>query len=924
MRAELRRRAVAAAVVVLPAIGLSAAQGPAGAVGADHHGAIVAESPRGNTPHIMDGTVLAITQVGNRIVVGGTFTSVSPSGSFTDTSDDLARRGLFAFNATTGRIDTTFDPGVDGEVRSLDTDGTHVFASGAFASVNGDPGIKRLVKLDMTGTPVPAFEAVPNAVANEVVVRGSRVYIGGGFTSVRSRGVTYQLDRLAVLDAVAGTPDPAAMDFDFSGVYDPANGDPGSTNVKRFDVTSNGTKLVAVGNFTTISGQTRNQLAVFDVGGPTASLTSFATNRFDRAHSVCTYVVDTPMRDVDFSPDGTFFVVTTTGAYGGGAWASSLCDTSTRWESNETTNDPTWIAYTGGDTTFGVAVTDAVVYLGGHMRWQNNPFQDNQAGPGAVAREGIAALDAVNGIPLSWNPGRERGEGAQALFATSEGLWVGSDTTWFNGQRRGRIAFVPTTGGGKMPCVAQARLPNSLYGFPANQGAGGYVKRAVDATGAPIAPATTVDSATDWSQLRGAFEINGALYYGMSDNAVYKRSFDEQTGELGAPWPLDLHDDPDDGGRIPWPIAAMTGMFYDPDTHHIYYTVAGDARLFAVGFSPESEIVGALPVAADAGSVSFANAAGLTLADGRIFYGSTDGTLRSVPFAGGRVTGAPSVVSTDGSWTFRGLFVPNGGAGPCVDPVAHGDVLHTTPGTAVNLAAPGVLVNDWDPQAGSELVVADVSPPGHGVATVSGDGELHYAPDAGFTGWDSFTYRAVDAQGHLSAPATVWIFVGTPAAPPVGPAPGVTPRIVIAEGRGLKAGADGRSGTFPVSFSAAPGVTVTATSSNHKLVRPRAIKIKPVADGSALVTITTNRKAQGRRAVVTLVAANGALRSTVTITVIVGTGRADRLKGTSGADLLVGLAGVDRLTGRAGRDVLAGGGGADRLVSGPGADAVRN
>ena len=106
-----------------------------------------------------------------------------------------------------------------------------------------------------------------------------------------------------------------------------------------------------------------------------------------------------------------------------------------------------------------------------------------------------------------------------------------------------------------MPCVAPSRLPNSLYGFPVNVGAGTYVKRPVGASGAPTGAAVAVDSATDWSQMRGAFEINGVLYYGMSDNAVYKRSFDEETGALGAPSVLDLNDDPDDGagsrGRSP-------------------------------------------------------------------------------------------------------------------------------------------------------------------------------------------------------------------------------------------------------------------------------------------------------------------------------------------------------------------------------------
>jgi hypothetical protein len=70
--------------------------------------------------------------------------------------------------------------------------------------------------------------------------------------------------------------------------------------------------------------------------------------------------------------------------------------------------------------------------------------------------------------------------------------------------------------------------------------------------------------------------------------------------------------------------------------------------------------VGAQTFTADAGGVSFASAAGMTLASGRILYGSTtDGALRSVPFGGGRVTGPPAVVSADGTWAYRAIVVPN-------------------------------------------------------------------------------------------------------------------------------------------------------------------------------------------------------------------------------------------------------------------------
>jgi hypothetical protein len=160
--------------------------------------------------------------------------------------------------------------------------------------------------------------------------------------------------------------------------------------------------------------------------------------------------------------------------------------------------------------------------------------------------------------------------------------------------------------------------------------------------------------------VRGAFLLNGNVYYGLNTGTFNRRTFDKVTGATGGQVAVNLHPDPDNGAQIPFAISTMTGMFYDTTLHRIYYTISGDSRLYYRYFTPESEIVGAQTFQANAGGINFSTAAGLTFASGRIFYGSSsDGALRSAPFSGGQVTGGPTVVSNDGTWRYRAIFVPN-------------------------------------------------------------------------------------------------------------------------------------------------------------------------------------------------------------------------------------------------------------------------
>ena len=122
-----------------------------------------------------------------------------------------------------------------------------------------------------------------------------------------------------------------------------------------------------------------------------------------------------------------------------------MCDAAARFETaNVSANAaPTWINWTGGDSLFSVAITGPAVYVGGHQRWLDNPQGFDSAGPGAVSRPGIGAINPVTGRALAWNPTKSRNHGTMVLYATPQGLWVGSDGEEFGHEDHAGIGFAP-------------------------------------------------------------------------------------------------------------------------------------------------------------------------------------------------------------------------------------------------------------------------------------------------------------------------------------------------------------------------------------------------------------------------------------------------------------------------------------------------
>ncbi|MEV8637681.1 delta-60 repeat domain-containing protein [Streptosporangium sp. NPDC051023] len=413
---------VAAMILVPPWAATAAAAGPV------KHDRVVSADPVDTTPHVLNGIVDAIALVGGTVVVGGSFDQVSDAAGTTT----MERSNLFAYDLATGRVLPGFAPYLDGPVRALaaGADGT-VYAGGEFTET-GESGseTRGLVRLRLSdGSPVPGFDAQAyGGVVTALAQLGPFLYVGGDFTRIGDARRT----ALARLDAGSGAVDPGFA-------IEP--GEPRGRRLRINAMALSGDRLAVGGDFTTLDGLSRPQLGLVDVGARPAKVASWRTSTYA---AKCRDVFPSYVRGLDFAPDGTYLAVVTTGGPEG---PGKPCDTAARFETRPRGSlaevRPTWVNHTGGDSLYAVAATGAAVYVGGHQRWLDNPRGRDSAGPGAVPRPGIGAIDPRTGKALPWNPTRDRGIGVKAFLAHHGGLLVGSDTTRLGHEYHARVGMFP-------------------------------------------------------------------------------------------------------------------------------------------------------------------------------------------------------------------------------------------------------------------------------------------------------------------------------------------------------------------------------------------------------------------------------------------------------------------------------------------------
>jgi hypothetical protein len=437
---------------------------------------------------------------GDLLYIGGQFSQI---GGF-------ARNCLAALDLTTETI-TSWDPNVtesswNSRVTSLVRNNNTVYAGGNFTQVGGQPR-NFLAAIDATTGAATAWNPDPNYAVWALATAGTTVYAGGGFTSFNGEARNH----LAALDLLTG--EPTAWDPNVNGTAVRAMalysntlyigglfsqvGGQTRNNAAAVDITSgevngwnpdsnnwvealatNGVVVFAGGAFVTIGGQDRFNLAALD---PTTGAAT-AWNAEPNGPSVyCLQIVgSTLLVGGDFT--------TLTGANRNNAGAVNV-DTGAILDWN-----PDVTHESGYPTVWDILLNDdGNVYLAGYF--------DHVGGQG---RNNLAAVNASDGTPISWNPdlggyvGPYSEPAAYTLMARGKTLFVGGLFSQVGGQDRRNLAALDIITGMTTAWDPEAHSSVSvLAGDGGTIYAGGSFLAVADQPQAYIAGIAAVTAQTD-------------------------------------------------------------------------------------------------------------------------------------------------------------------------------------------------------------------------------------------------------------------------------------------------------------------------------------------------------------------------------------------------------------------------------------------
>lgn len=370
---------------------------------------------------------LAITQIGDRLYVGGKFRDVT-NGQRTESQPYLA-----AFDVDTGEWIESFRPSIDWSVFALipSPEGGRLFVGGEFSTA-GQPDTAAFVALDpITGQVDPNFDVrvtrewsdfEPRVHALDI--QGDWLYLGGTFSHVTGNDVRVQSSRAARISLTTGQPD--------------NNWKPGVAGgtIWEIEASPRGDRVYLGGTHLVTGGEITKGFSV--VGTSTGALVPGIPLDYG--------ISNHPQRG---GIEGYVFVATIVEVgdrvFTGGQKHNLVFAEREDMTVLRTHQTNRWTAEFGGGDFQAMAVAGDVLFASCHC-WGlvseigSNEYRDAR---------GVLAFDVRTGDHIEgYAPDMGGADGPWALHvADDDCLWIGSDITVSGGQRtRGLIRHCPSDG----------------------------------------------------------------------------------------------------------------------------------------------------------------------------------------------------------------------------------------------------------------------------------------------------------------------------------------------------------------------------------------------------------------------------------------------------------------------------------------------
>jgi PKD repeat protein len=281
----------------------------------------------------IDGVVWTEVTVGNTVFAGGSFANARPAGAAAGTQL-TPRANLLSFDITTGVLNTTFAPSLNGQVKALavSPDGKRLYVGGAFTTANGANRYRIAAYNISTGALDTTWAPALDAAVNSITVTDSAVYVGGNFSTANSQPRAH----LAAFDPGTG----ALLG------WAPTSND----IVQAVQITPDHSRVIVGGGFTQINGASAYGLGAVDATNGT--LLPWAANQVVKDAGTSAAILS-------LSTDGTA-IYSTAYVYGSSGNFEGV------GSYDPDSGNINWLADCHGDT-YGAFGMNSIVYVVSHM-----------------------------------------------------------------------------------------------------------------------------------------------------------------------------------------------------------------------------------------------------------------------------------------------------------------------------------------------------------------------------------------------------------------------------------------------------------------------------------------------------------------------------------------------------------------------------